>query len=650
MKKAIIIIVSVLVLLGGTFAGLFFFTDIFDFLKPSNETFQSQAKKIMGMDGKEGLTYEDYSSAVESLKMSKDSSYTANANISMNVSGMDASDEASKKAFEALNSSSINYNFSYDAKSKATAGKIGISSNNEDVLSLSGVLKDKSVYLSSSDIYDKSLKFDLTKLESFLKQNNISYDEKVLKIFTDSLNGSTSNSISPDVIYDLFYISEKDFNSLKDTYGNILSESIDEDKYTTEKNVKVDVYGKEEKTTAYTLTLTAEDLVDILSNYAKAADKDSTSKDLIIEKYSTIKDVIETLSKSYEDLDIDADSLPELTTSNLDSLTNNLTKSMDNLKESAKDVKESFKVTIYSKKNEPVKAEFILLEDEDDKKGKVVFTIELSENKNTYTLDLAELSGDEDDGKLVIVDDFEATETSRKGTVTITAPTEETMSFTYDTIFSDTELKVAFTIVNPEDETNTINFNIHLKDLKSETMNYEYNFGVTEGSKKIDIKMNGSITTGKSDIPEISKDSVDVFSMNKEQLNQLLSDVITSASDKLPSKLSKLGIEISKEQILSLNSAVQPTTPNVEVPNTETPNVEVPNTETPNVETPNTQGNTTNSTKVQELERIRNRALEIQKELSQIQANSSSPEEALQKAQALQKEALELQKQLQQLQ
>lgn len=650
MKKAIIIIVSVLVLLGGTFAGLFFFTDIFDFLKPSNETFQSQAKKIMGMDGKEGLTYEDYSSAVESLKMSKDSSYTANANISMNVSGMDASDEASKKAFEALNSSSINYNFSYDAKSKATAGKIGISSNNEDVLSLSGVLKDKSVYLSSSDIYDKSLKFDLTKLESFLKQNNISYDEKVLKIFTDSLNGSTSNSISPDVIYDLFYISEKDFNSLKDTYGNILSESIDEDKYTTEKNVKVDVYGKEEKTTAYTLTLTAEDLVDILSNYAKAADEDSTSKDLIIEKYSTIKDVIETLSKSYEDLDIDADSLPELTTSNLDSLTNNLTKSMDNLKESAKDVKESFKVTIYSKKNEPVKAEFILLEDEDDKKGKVVFTIELSENKNTYTLDLAELSGDEDDGKLVIVDDFEATETSRKGTVTITAPTEETMSFTYDTIFSDTELKVAFTIVNPEDETNTINFNIHLKDLKSETMNYEYNFGVTEGSKKIDIKMNGSITTGKSDIPEISKDSVDVFSMNKEQLNQLLSDVITSASDKLPSRLSKLGIEISKEQILSLNSAVQPTTPNVEVPNTETPNVEVPNTETPNVETPNTQGNTTNSTKVQELERIRNRALEIQKELSQIQANSSSPEEALQKAQALQKEALELQKQLQQLQ
>lgn len=417
MKKAIIIIVSVLVLLGGTFAGLFFFTDILDFLKPTNETFSSQAKKLMGMDGKEGLTYEEYSSAVENLKMSKDSSFTANANISMNVSGMDVSDEDSKKALEALNSSSINYNYSYDAGSKATSAKFGISSNNEDILSLATVLKDKSFYVSSSDVYDKSLKFDLTKLESFLKQNNISYDAETLKVFTDTLNGTSSEAISPDVIYDLFYISEEDYNSLKDTYGNILSESIDEDKYTTEKNVKVDVYGEEVKTTAYTLTLTMEDLINILSNYAEAADEDSTAKDLIVDKYSTIKNLMTSLSESYEDIEIDVDSLPELTTSNLDSLTTNLTTYLESLKDSAKDVDECIKITIYSKKNEPVKLEIAVLEDDEDEDGKVIFTEELSENKNTYTLDLAELSGDEDDGKIVLVDEFESTETSRKGTI-----------------------------------------------------------------------------------------------------------------------------------------------------------------------------------------------------------------------------------------
>lgn len=591
MKKAIIIIVSVLVLLGGTFAGLFFFTDIFDFLKPSNETFSSQAKKLMGMDGKEELTYEDYSSAVENLKMSKDSSYTANANISMNISGMDVSDEDSKKALEVLNSSSINYSFSYDANSKATAGKVGVSSNNEDIVSLSTVLKDKSVYVSSSDVYDKTLTFDLTKLESFLTQNNISYDKEMLKIFTDSLDGTASEAISPDLIYDLFYISEEDYNSLKDTYGNILSESIGEDKYTTEKNVKVDVYGEEVKTTAYTLTLTMEDIADILLNYAEAIDEDSTSKDLIVEKYSTIKELMTTISETYEDIELDVDSLPELTTSNLDTLTSSyLVEGAKSFKESAKEIDGSFKFTIYSKKNEPVKAEFVILEDEDDEDGTVIFTEELSENKNTYTVHLDELSGDEDAGKIVLVDEFEATETSRKGTLTLTA-NEESMTVNYDTIFSESEFKVSFSLTAPEDEKTSLKFNMHLKDLQSETQNFEFSFGISEeDDMSMEVKVAGSITNGKSDIPEISaENSVDVLSMNQEQLNQLLSDIITSASDKLPAKLSKLGIEISKEEILSLNSLVQPTTPTVQTPTTggtgtvTDPNVTVP-TDIPSAE------------------------------------------------------------------
>lgn len=135
------------------------------------------------------------------------------------------------------------------------------------------------------------------------------------------------------------------------------------------------------------------------------------------------------------------------------------------------------------------------------------------------------------------------------------------MSFNYDIIFSESEFKVSFSMTNPEDENNTLYFNVHLKDLKSETLNFEFSFGMTEDSEKIEIKLTGSVTNGKSDIPEISTDSVDVLSMNQEQLNQLVSYIITSASDKLPAKLSKLGIEISKEEILSLNSLVQPTTP-----------------------------------------------------------------------------------------
>ena len=646
MKKAIIIIVSVLVILGGTFAGLFFFTDMFDFLKSSNETFISQAKKLMGMNSKEELTYEDYSSTIENFKTSKDSSFTANANISIKMSGMNTPDENSKKLVETLNSSTFKYSASYDADTKASSAKIGISSDNEDVISLSAVLKDKAVNVSSSDIYDKTLKFDLTKLESFLKQNNISYDQKVLKSAVGMLTGE-NNTVSPDFIYDLFYISEKDYNSLKDTYGNILEKSIDEDKYTTEKNVKVEVYGDEVKTTAYTLTLTPEDLIDILLNYVEAADEDSTLKGLVSDKYSKVRELLISTSEAYGNDEVDFDKeLPKLTSSDLSKLTSNLKKSLEKAKDSAKDTEGSIKMTIYSKKNEPVKAEFILFEDDDDDDGEVIFTAELSDTKNTYTINMSDSS----DEKLVVVDEYEATETSRKGTVTITAD-DESIALNYETIFSDSECKIAFSMTDPKEKT-SINYNIHFKDLKSETQNYEYTFGISEESaESIEIKATGSITAGKSDIPSISSENaVDVFALNQTEIKNLVSEIVTSASDKLPAKLSKLGFNVSKEQILSTFSLPQTTTPNVDTPTTP----EIPGTTTPTTPTipttpttPTTPSAPSNSLTA---EQIRNRALELQKELSELQASSASPEEKLQKAQAIQKEALELQKQLSQLQ
>lgn len=646
MKKAIIIIVSVLVILGGTFAGLFFFTDMFDFLKSSNETFISQAKKLMGMNSKEELTYEDYSSTIENFKTSKDSSFTANANISIKMSGMNTPDENSKKLVETLNSSTFKYSASYDADTKASSAKIGISSDNEDVISLSAVLKDKAVNVSSSDIYDKTLKFDLTKLESFLKQNNISYDQKVLKSAVGMLTGE-NNTVSPDFIYDLFYISEKDYNSLKDTYGNILEKSIDEDKYTTEKNVKVEVYGDEVKTTAYTLTLTPEDLIDILLNYVEAADEDSTLKGLVSDKYSKVRELLISTSEAYGNDEVDFDKeLPKLSSSDLSKLTSNLKKSLEKAKDSAKDTEGSIKMTIYSKKNEPVKAEFILFEDDDDDDGEVIFTAELSDTKNTYTINMSDSS----DEKLVVVDEYESTETSRKGTVTITAD-DESIALNYETIFSDSECKIAFSMTDPKEKT-SINYNIHFKDLKSETQNYEYTFGISEESaESIEIKATGSITAGKSDIPSISSENaVDVFALNQTEIKNLVSEIVTSASDKLPAKLSKLGFNVSKEQILSTFSLPQTTTPNVDTPTTP----EIPGTTTPTTPTipttPTTPTTPSAPSNTLTAEQIRNRALELQKELSELQASSASPEEKLQKAQAIQKEALELQKQLSQLQ
>lgn len=561
MKKAIIIIVSVLVLLGGTFAGLFFFTDIFDFLKPSNETFVSQAKKLMGMTEKEESSYSNYIESIESFKI-QDSSYTANTEISMNLDlNLDPTTSSEEgmtveEFEEILNSSSIKLSESYDSESKAMSTNVALSNNNEDIISLSALLKDQSINVSSSQLYDKSLTFDLTKLETFLQQNNISYDADTLKLIINSMN-TTESTVSPDAIYDLLYISEDDYNSLKDNYENLLTDVIDEENYTTEKNKKVSVNGEEVKTTAYSLTLTGEDAYNSLTELVNKIEEDDTLKDLIVNKYSDVKDLTSSVSNLSEDIELE--DLPDLTTSDLDSLTSSLSEALEQSEESFSEIDGCLRITIYSnKKNEPVKLEVIILDDEEDEEGSVIFTQELSEGKTVYTLDFEELTGEDDAGKLVLIDEYESTETSRKGKLTLTDNEENSLSMDYEMINSDSELKLYF---SGSIEDSKLNFNMHLKDLDKETQNIELIYGAeSEEYGKAEIKITGSITNGKSDIPEIaSENSVDVFAMTQEEQKQLYADIVTNASNNLPEKLSKIGIDITKEEILTMFSLTQTT-------------------------------------------------------------------------------------------
>ena len=67
MKKAIIIIVSVLVLAVGACTCLYFFTDTFNFLKPASTNFANQAKKLLGTDKDD--KYSNYEEMLKNLKL-----------------------------------------------------------------------------------------------------------------------------------------------------------------------------------------------------------------------------------------------------------------------------------------------------------------------------------------------------------------------------------------------------------------------------------------------------------------------------------------------------------------------------------------------------------------------------------------------------
>ena len=207
MKKAIIIIVSVLVVALGTCTCLYFFTDTFNFLKPASTNFSNQAKKLLGTD--KDNKYSNYEEFLNRLKLT-DKSYVGNADISMNVSLPSSVVDSSTQKL--INSSTVKYSGSYDASSKAMSNNIGLYKDSKEFLTLKLLQKDQTMSIGCSDLYDKTLNFDMSKYEEFCQKNNITVDDET-KESINMLNSLNDNN-SADLLYDLFYLSEADYNSL----------------------------------------------------------------------------------------------------------------------------------------------------------------------------------------------------------------------------------------------------------------------------------------------------------------------------------------------------------------------------------------------------------------------------------------------------
>lgn len=594
MKKAIIAIVIVLVVAIGACAGLYFFTDVFNFLKPANDNFSIQAQKLMGTENK---SYSEYESTISKLKAS-DSSYSGNADISMNISLPNSTLDYSTQKL--INSSSVKYSGSYDSNTKALYNNIGLYNNSKEVLTVSTLLKDQSVSIGCKDLYDKTLTFDLSKYEEFCKNNNIEIDEDT-KASLDSLS-KLQNSDTQNLIYDLLYISESDYNTLNEKYNNVLTDLIDKDNYSTKKNQKISVDGEDVKTTAYSLTMTGEDAYDFMNKLVDLIKNDDTLKKLIVDKY----DIIKKYSTSLADASGESDAeLPDLTTSQIDEFLNELADALEDSKDDFTDLDKCMKFTIYSdKNNEPVKFEIAILDDEDDKEGSVIFTEELAEGKNVYTIDLKEiskLSDDDDDddtytnrtnslsssstlssleslasslSEIIIEDKYDESDDSRKGTITVSAKAsgskQDMLKIDYENINSKSEFKSSLSVSCPLYSSLAFDYTYDITGLDTDTQKIDLKISGKLQSYSAEIAATGSITYGKSDVPELTADnSVDVFTQSQEDLQKIVTDIVTKASDVLPERLKVYGVDVTKEDILSIlpQEAITTTTePNATVP------------------------------------------------------------------------------------
>ena len=519
-KKVIIIILSILILILAIFAILFFFTDLFNFAKSDSSNFAIQAKKLFG--SKNESSYSEYLASIENLK-GRNESFTSDMDISMRIGLPTKMVDASIQKI--LNNSSISVSESYDVSKKATAYNIGLAYNNSETINLDYILKDNAIGLRSSDLYDKAILFDLNKWEEFCRLNNIDYDENQIKPLTSAIDKQNDGNYS-NLFYDLLYLTEDEYNALKKNYGDILTSFVDNKNYSSEKNKEITVNGEDIKATAYTLTLSGQDAYDCLHKLVSQAKDDKTLNDLISKKYDILKQLLQpyTTDSASDDDDI---KISDLSGIDFDELMEQL----EDVKDKFYDIDNSLKFTIYSdKKQNPVRYEISLLDDKESEEF-LIFTGEIEKGKNTYTIDMQEISKLTDDlssnsvnssAKLIITDKYEESDSSRKGEITIVSKEsnnkQDVATITYEKTRSSTEIKNNFSLSSSA-LAMSLDFNYSVDGLNTDKQNVSLDLSGTISSLyTFGLKCDGSINYGKSDIPDLDdSNSVDVFSKSKDE-------------------------------------------------------------------------------------------------------------------------------------
>lgn len=637
MKKAIIIIVSVLVVALGACTCLYFFTDTFNFLKPASTNFANQAKKLLGTD--KDNKYSDYEAFLKKFKL-EDKSYVGNADISMDVSLPSSIVDLSTQKM--IKSSTVKYSGSYDASTKARSNNIGLYKDKKEFLTLNLLQKDQTVSIGCSDLYDKTLNLDMSKYEEYCKNNNITIDDNS----KDSINKLTSlnDNNYTDLLYDLFYLSEDDYNSLNKTYGNLLTDLVDKDNFSTKKNQKITVNGDDVKTTAYSLTLSGEDTYNLITKFIELVKKDETTKKLIIDKYNVLKkydvalySTYTTYKTSIKDSNLASEETDDLSTDDVDEFLDKLMSNLEKNKDDFTKAKECLKFTIYSnKKSEPVKFEIASVKDKKDNDGSVIFAEDLAKGKTKYTISIDELNKflssndtdkdeDEDENNtidifssnksssssnvtsslnssskssysssksglgsimnsisdIIIEDEYEKTDDSRKGTITVSAKAsgskQEMLKIDYENVDSKSEHKSHISVSSPLSSSISLDYTYNITGLDSDTQNIKFDLSGKYNYYSAKLSATGSITYGKSDIPELtSENSVDVFSLSQADLQKIETDIITKAADTLPEKMSLYGVKVTKEDILSTLPEQNVATQDAATPDTTTPEAQNP--------------------------------------------------------------------------
>ena len=234
-SKTPLIIISCVVLLGIIACLLYLFV------------FNKKSSKQVFIDGFKSATS-------KLLKEDNSSKKSMKNNMSFNIQ---ASGTGIDNMLDIYNNIKISSDIEIDTTTKKLDEELLINYKGNDLLGLGIYGRDDAVYLALTGMYDKYIKLPITSEQ-----------------------------------YNYLFSSTKNTRLLKESLDSAFEKSID-DKYFTKSNKSIDVNGKNKKYNAYTLTITNDNIKDIVKNFVNAL----LSNDEIISILSTNLQVDKSMVK-----------------------------------------------------------------------------------------------------------------------------------------------------------------------------------------------------------------------------------------------------------------------------------------------------------------------------------------------------------------
>ena len=545
-KKIIAIIISLIVVIaGGIFAYLYFFTDMF---KTPEELFYQYIGKAAQAESQY-----DYQDMLEELKNAQTKSYVGKSTVGLEINskGTSYSTRSQQAVYDEVNKVKLNLEEKSAPSQNKFAYNIGIDYDNKNIAQLE-LVKNNDLYGVKSD---------------FLDDKYIAVENNNLKALAEKF-GLPSTYIPDKIefldIYELLYISKEDQDKIVNTYKDIIRSNISSDKFKKVENVVQKVNNEDKNTTVYALGITEKEFLNVIIKVLETAKQDDTTLNLIVDKVNTyLEGNLATQAYNYTSYSLSPTMSSLYGNSNKleltkEDLVDGIEELIDDLNDEIRyaDEKSVTEIAVYVADGKTVRIEFRA--DDEVQIAIDFYTVDDKEHIVLYSQETSYSS-------------YSSYSKNRKLT--------KQMEIEYKTAKNGDETKAegSLIIYDDEEENGRISFETTLKGKVGEGKN-ESTYKITIDVEDISFGINVDAETEYTDsvnIEDLNETNATILNnMTQTEMQEFFTKVGTTFQQKLITKMEEFGLQ-NEANSLKATMPTSTTNPNINTPSNNTLNVNI---------------------------------------------------------------------------